>query len=210
MEIVSQGIVYILVMVVSSLIGWVAFRRLHVWLRKRAKVEVEIRHLRDEAVRRDLARFLERNKVVGDADIRQGFVFAPVPPEKLEPLAVALGNAVSILRTLPNLSADVLYVKKKDGSLSMIDLDLDHLIDAARVMQRVAEDHRKSRSLYKGITDDEIKAMVRAGLSQWLKDDGEFGDSNAVMQGLWDERPEFLMAMRVVELLYKVKGASNG
>ncbi len=97
-----------------------------------------------------------------------------------------------------------------DRFILLGDLDLDHLVDAARVMQRVAEDRRKSRSIYKGMTEDEMKSLTRAGLSQWLKDDGEFGHSNEVMQGIWDERPEFLMAMNVLDLAFKVKGASNG
>lgn len=209
MEMISQGVIYTVVAIVASLVGWVGFRRLHRWLHHRAVVEERLRHLKDENVRNELSGFLRKNMVFGDADIRQGIVFAPVPPERLEPLAVALGNAVGILRHLPNLAADVLYVKKKDGSLAMIDLDLDHLIDAARVMQRVAEDRRKSRSIYKGMTDEEMKSLTRAGLSQWLKDDGSFPESNEVMQGLWDERPEFLMAMNVLDLTFKVKGARN-
>lgn len=206
----TAWVLYALVALASTIIGVWAFRWLHRLLSKQVAAEERIRHLRDEKVRNELSGFLRKQMVIGDADIRQGIVFAPVPPERLEPLAIALGNAVGILRRLPNLAADVLYVRQKDGSLAMIDLDVDHLIDAARVMQRVAEDRRKSRSLYKGLTDDEMKAMVRAGMSQWLKDAGEFPESNEVMQGLWDERPEFLMALNVLDLLFKVKGASNG
>lgn len=211
MEIISwEAAIYTTVAIVSSLLGLVVVRRLDRWLKHRNAVQQRLRDLREQPTRQQLTAFLSKWNVVGDADIRQGMVFAPVPPERLEPLALALGNAVGLLRNLPNLAADVLYVRNKDGSLAMIDLDLDHLVDAARVMQRVAEDRRKSRSIYKGLTDDEMRSLTRAGLSQWLKDDGEFGHSNEVMQGLWDERPEFLMAMNVLDLTFRVKGASNG
>lgn len=205
----SALLLYTTVATIASLVGVWLFNRLRRALGRQAVAEIKLRHLKEESVRSELSGFLRKQMVVGDADIRQGIVFAPVPPERLEPLAIALGNAVGLLRHLPNLSADVLYVRKRDGSLAMIDLDLDHLIDAARVMQRVAEDRRKSRSIYKGLTDDEMKSLTRAGLSQWLKDAGDFPESNEVMQGLWDERPEFLMAMNVLDLTFKVKGARN-
>lgn len=209
MEMSSQIITYLLVMAASGFFGWIAFQRLHVYLRKQAKYEVRMRHLADEAVRKELTAFLQKQMVMGDADIRQGMVFAPVPPERLEPLAVALSNAISIIQTLANGSADSLYVRKRDGEFALIDLDLDHLIDAARVMQRVAEDRRKSRSIYKGMTDDEMTAMTRAGLSQAFKDEGDFEMSNTVMSGGWDEHPEFLRAMHVLDLVFKVKGSRH-
>lgn len=206
----TMWVLYTIVAIVSSIIGVWAFRWLHRLLRKQVVVEERIRHLRDEQVRSELSRFLRKNRVVGDADIRQGIVFAPVPPERLEPLAIALGNAVGLIRHLPNLAADVLYVRQKDGSLAMIDLDVDHLIDAARVMQRVVEDRKKSRSIYKGMTEDEMVSLTRAGLSQAFKDSGEFEMSNAVMQGGYDEHPEFQRTLRVLDLTFKVKGAGNG
>lgn len=209
METSSQIATYILVASSTSILLWIAFQRLHVYLHKQAKHEVRMRHLADEAVRKELTAFLQKQMVMGDADIRQGMVFAPVPPERLEPLAVALSNAVSIIQTLANGAADSLYVRRRDGEFALIDLDLDHLIDAARVMQRVAEDRRKSRSIYKGMTDDEMTAMTRAGLSQAFKDQGNFEMSNTVMSGKWDDHPEFHRAMHVLDLVFKVKGSRN-
>jgi hypothetical protein len=209
MEIIS---LYALVAIVASLLGWYGFR----WLRRKLQpipvAEEGERDLSDTHVRKGLTDFLARHKIVGDADIRNGFVLAPVPPERLEPLAIVLGNAAAFISRLRNPSASSIYIRDSVNDRFMLlgDLDLDHLVDASRVMQRVAEDRRKTRSLYKGLTDDEMRSMVRAGMSQWLKDDGEFGHSNEVMTGLWDERPEFLMALNVLDLLFKVKGASNG
>ncbi len=213
MEMISlETAIYLFVAIVSSLLGVIAVRRLDRWLKQRNAVQQRLRDLADQATRQELTGFLQKQQVVGDADIRNGFVLAPVPPEKLEPLAIVLGNAAAFISRLRNPAASSLYVRDSvnDRFILLGDLDLDHLVDAARVMQRVAEDRRKSRSIYKGMTEDEMKSLTRAGLSQWLKDDGEFGHSNEVMQGLWDERPEFLMAMNVLDLAFKVKGASNG
>lgn len=213
MEIISwEAAIYTTVAIVSSLLGLVVVRRLDRWLKHRNAVQQRLRDLKDQATRQELTAFLQKQQVVGDADIRNGFVLAPVPPDNLEPLAIVLGNAAAFIARLRNPAASSLYVRDSVSDRFMLlgDLDLDHLVDAARVMQRVAEDRRRSRSLYKGMTEDEMKALTRAGLSQWLKDDGEFGHSNEVMQGLWDERPEFLMAMNVLDLAFKVKGASNG
>lgn len=213
MEIISwEAAIYTTVAIVSSLLGLVVVRRLDRWLKHRNAVQQRLRDLKDQATRQELTGFLQKQQVVGDADIRNGFVLAPVPPENLEPLAIVLGNAAAFIARLRNPAASSLYVRDSVSDRFMLlgDLDLDHLVDAARVMQRVAEDRRRSRSLYKGMTEDEMKSLTRAGLSQWLKDDGEFGHSNEVMQGLWDERPEFLMAMNVLDLAFKVKGASNG
>lgn len=213
MEIISwEAAIYTTVAIVSSLLGVVAVRRLDRWLKHRNAVQQRLRDLKDQPTRQELTAFLQKQQVVGDADIRNGFVLAPVPPENLEPLAIVLGNAAAFIARLRNPAASSLYVRDSVSDRFMLlgDLDLDHLVDAARVMQRVAEDRRRSRSIYKGMTEDEMKALTRAGLSQWLKDDGEFGHSNEVMQGLWDERPEFLMAMNVLDLAFKVKGASNG
>lgn len=213
MEMISfETAIYLFVAIVSSLLGVLAVRRLDRWLKHRNVVQQRLRDLKDQATRQELTAFLQKQQVVGDADIRNGFVLAPVPPDNLEPLAIVLGNAAAFIARLRNPAASSLYVRDSVSDRFMLlgDLDLDHLVDAARVMQRVAEDRRRSRSLYKGMTEDEMKALTRAGLSQWLKDDGEFGHSNEVMQGLWDERPEFLMAMNVLDLAFKVKGASNG
>ena len=205
----TAWIIYVLVAIASSVIGVWAFNRLHRFLRHRAVVEEKLRLLKDETVRNELSGFLRKNMVIGDADIRQGIVFAPVPPERLEPIALALNNAAAMMHRMENRAADSLYIRLKDGSLALIDLDLDHLIDAARVMQRVAEDRRKSRSIYKGMTEDEMVSLTRAGLSQAFKDSGEFEMSNAVMQGGYDEHPEFQRTLRVLDLTFKVKGARN-
>lgn len=170
-----------------------------------------IRQLSDPAVRSELTAFLSKQGVVGDADIRAGLVHAPVPPERLDPLAVVLGNAASMLTRLQNPAGCSIYVRDSENDRFMLlgDLDLDVIHEAARVMSRVAEDRRKSRSLYKGMTDEEILGFTRAGLSQAFKAQGNFETANIVMSGGWDKHPEFQRASAVLGLLFRVKGARN-
>lgn len=211
MEMISTILIYGSVALTAIFAGVYGVRWIDRKMKGQVQAEERIRRLSEESVRAELSGFLRKQMVVGDADIRDGIVFAPVPAERLEPLAVVLGNAAAFLSRLRNPAASSLYVRDSVNDRFMLlgDLDLDHLVDAARVMQRVAEDRRKSRSIYKGMTEQEMKSLTRAGLSQWLKDDGSFPESNEVMQGLWDERPEFLMAMNALDLAFKVKGARN-
>lgn len=209
MEMISTITIYGSVALTAIFAGVYGVRWIDRKMRGPAQAEVRLRRLSEESVRNELSGFLRKQMVIGDADIRQGVVFAPVPAEKLEPLAMALGNAAAALARMENRAADSLYVRNKDGSLALIDLDLDHLVDAARVMQRVAEDRHKSRSIYKGLTEDEMKALTRAGLSQFFKDRGAFNMSNKVMSGEFDEDETFLAAMDVLDLTFKVKGARN-
>lgn len=200
---------YIAIAIVSSLAGLLAFYPIKRWLHRRAVVEVKLRHLKDHLVRSELSGFLRAQNVFGDADIRDGVVYAPVPADRLEPLAVVLGNAAAMLARFPNRAADSLYLRNADGSLILTGIDLDHLVDAARVMQRVAEDRRKTRSIYKGMTEEEMISLTRAGLSQAFKDEGEFEMSNKIMSGDYDNSPEFRRAMHVLDLTFRVKGARN-
>lgn len=172
------------------------------------KPKVEKREPRDLSAlqtRESLTRFLQQNSIYGNAEIRNGMVFAPVSPERLEPLAIVLNRADDMISMLRNPAADVLYVME-DGRPRLTGIDLSDVREAASVMRRVAEDRKKSRSLYKGHTDDELKAVVRAGLSQWHKDHGDFDYSNKVMAGDFDDDRSFAQAMAVLDLLFKVKG----
>lgn len=148
MEMISwETLIYIAVAVVSSIIGVVLFRRLDGWLRQRNAVEAQLRDLADHATRRELTEFLRQQQVIGDADIRNGIVFAPVPDDMVEPLAIVLGNAAAMIARLKNPAASSIYIRDSvnDRFLLLADLDIDHLLDAARVMQRVAEDNLKRR-----------------------------------------------------------------
>jgi len=204
MEMIS----YIVVGIASIIVGGHALLFLDRKLRT-IKPEVKTRPLTDPEVRSELSGFLRKHMVHGDADIRDGVVVSPVSPDRLSPLALTLGRASALLTTMSNRESDALYVRDGDRGYRLTGLDLSDVVEAASVIHRVAEDRHKSRSLYKGMTEEEVKRMTRAGLSQWLKDDGSFPESNEVMMGLWDNRPEFLMAQNVLNLAFSVKGARN-
>lgn len=210
---INEGIVYFIVAVAAIIAGTIVVRHIDKALRFKTgglvQPESFVLDLDDTRSRDSFEVMLRRIGFTGDADIRQGFVFPPVPPERVGLLAQMLMNAAAFIPAIQNRAADDLYVRTLDGSHRPIGVDLEMLIDAGRAMQRVVEDRKKSRSLYKGITDDEIKAVVRAGMAAYLKDDGSFPEAVEVGKGLWDSRPEFLMAQSVVELLYNTKGVRS-
>lgn len=158
--------------------------------------------------RKDLTAFLAAHGVHGDADIRNGEVYPPVDPSKLDPLAIRLRNAHAVISRLRNRNACSLYIMGSDGERPrLLDLDLHDIGEAASVMERVAADRRKSRALYRGMTQDEVTKLVRAGMSAFFKDDGNWGDANLAMEGSLDQSREFLIAREALELAFKVKGA---
>lgn len=159
--------------------------------------------------RTDLTAFLAAHGIHGDADIRDGKVYPPVDPTKLDPLALRLRNAHAVVGRLRNPNACSLYIMDSEGSRPMlVDLDLHDIGEAASVMERVAADRRKSRALYRGMTAEEVTKLVRAGMSAFFKDDGEWGDANLAMTGALDESREFKIAREALELAFKVKGAN--
>lgn len=169
------------------------------------------RMLKDREVMVDLTAFLRKQNVVGDADIRDGVVLPPVPPERLDPLSVVLANAAAFINRLRNPASCSLYVRDSvnDRFMLLPDLDLDHLLDASRVMQRVAEDRRRSRSIYKGFSDEEMLSLARAAISQWYKQQGNHDYAHKVMQGDFDNDQIIRQAIAVLDLTFKVKGARN-
>lgn len=172
-------------------------------------MESALRDLSDMQTRRDLTAFLKTQQVVGDADIREGEVYEPVPATRLDPLAMRLRNAHSVITRLRNRNACSLYILGSDDERPRaLDLDLMDIGEAASVMERVAADRRKSRALYRGMTDEEVTKFVRAGMSAFFKDDGEWGKAHEAMGGLLDKTPEFHCAREALELAFKVKAAN--
>lgn len=192
--------------------------RLYGWWRYRKAIKRRLAEiagpptLDNPDIQRRLTMFLAKHGISGDADIRDGKVYGNVPPARLQPLAVLLQNAFSMIVQTPNaVNGDLYYAVKNPGEGTGWSyrcaggVGVSDLGDAARVMQRVAEDHKKSRSLYKGMTDDEITSLVRAGMSFYYKDDGSFPESNAAAQGQLDGTPEFLIAAEVLKLAFQIK-----
>ena len=95
--------------------GWILYR---VWkhLRRAAPVEVEVRLLADSPVRMSLSDFLARHQIVGDANIRDGKVYAVVPPERLHPLVRLLRGSFSAMTQVPNaVNGDLYQAVKNPG-----------------------------------------------------------------------------------------------
>lgn len=212
---ISEVIIYSSVASAATAAGFMFMPRLDKAIRAKLgigvkePVEPEVADLSHHATRDKLNSSLERLGVIGDADIRQGKVFPAIPADRLHPLAVVLENAAAITRRLRNPAACSLYVRDSmnDRFMLLSELDLEHVMEAATVMRRVAEDRQKSRALYKGMTDDEIKSLVRAGMSFYYKDDGSFPESNAAASGALDGTPEFLIAREVLMLAFQIKRA---
>lgn len=103
------------------------------------------RDLTDYKVRDELTGFLRKQGVVGNADIRNGIVLSPITRDDVMPLATVLANAGSFMARLPNPAACSLYVRESQSGQMMLlsDLDLDHIVDAARVMQSIGKESRK-------------------------------------------------------------------
>jgi hypothetical protein len=162
-------------------------------------------------VRDRLQKFLRKHGITGSCDIREGWVFAPVPPERLEPLALMFLHTFSVIGQTPNaVNGNLYYAVKREGqgtgwSYHATDVTVEDLREAYTALSRVVEDRRKSRSLYKGLTDKELTSLVRTGLSCWYKDDGEFPDSVAAMQGTLDDSREFQIAKLTLELAFQIK-----
>lgn len=209
MEIISEIFIYAVVAIAAIIVGAWTVRRLDRILRK--QVQEEVRYLTDPDTRAGLTAFLQARMICGDADIRQGRVYPPVHPDKLEPLANVLGQAVSIIDRLKNPNSCSLYIRDSERDRWQIlgELDLLDIADAARVIQRVAEDRKKSRSLYKGLTAEETRSIVRIALQNFYKDREEYDQAELARTGKMDDSDEFYVAENALTLLYSVKGAAS-
>jgi hypothetical protein len=175
-------------------------------------VDLGPKDLSNPHIRERMTAFLHNHDIVGDADVRGGKFFPPVPPSKLEPLAIVMRRAWDQVMRLKNPASCSLYIRDSvnDRFMLLDELDVMDIGEILRVVERVAEDRRKSRSLYKGMTDDEIHSLVTASLSRWLKEHGEFEKAHAVMGG--DERDfvrDIAIATAALELAFQVKKAER-
>jgi len=163
--------------------------------------------LTDPRTRARLELFLSKHGIAGDADIRGGKVHPPVPADKLHPLATLFMTAYGRVQMQVNPNSCSLYWRDSaNDKFRLMEIDMDHLLEAGTILNRVAEDHRKSKSIYKGWQPEELRNLVRASLSQYYKSRQHFTDAHEIMEGRWDDHPEFQMVLAAVELIFKVKG----
>ena len=143
-----NAVIAILLMI-GFLIWWWWFGR---WLERRLAEntpEPDFRDLADLQTRDGLSSFLRKNNICGSAEIRDGQVFQPVPLEKLHPLIAVLDQAAFLLGRMPNMAADVLYVRNRDGSYALTGIDLSDIREAATLLRQVAEERQKEKQTMK-------------------------------------------------------------
>lgn len=173
-------------------------------------VDTGPKDLADAHIRERMTAFLATHGITGDADVRGGRFFAPVPVSKLEPLAIVMRKAWDRVQRLKNPQACSLYIRDSynDRFMLLDELDVSDIGEILRVIERVAADRKKSRSLYKGMTDDEIRSLVISAACRWLKDHGEF---DAAIQLATGEYKGYLrdiaIATAALELAFQIKRA---
>lgn len=214
---ISEIVIYSSVASAATAAGFIGMPYIHRAIRAKrtpATVPPEIgpKDLSNPHIRERMTVFLATHEIVGDADVRGGRFFPPVPVSKLEPLALVMRQAWERVQRMKNPAACSLYIRDSENDRFMLldELDVQDIGEILRVIERVAEDRRKSRSLYKGMTDDEIHALVIAALSRWLKEHGEFEMANTIMGG--DERlfiRDIAVATAALELAFQVKKAER-
>lgn len=131
-------VIYTLVAVASIIIGLYGLNWIDKYIRK--PVIQGTRDLADPNVRAQLEAFLARHMIVGEADIRHGCVSPPAYTLDHHGLATVLEDAAARLHRMKNPASCSLYVRDsvEDRWYILGELDLDHLVEAARILRRVA------------------------------------------------------------------------
>lgn len=179
--------------------------------------EIDLKHA---SVRERLSRAISGIGITGDANIRGGFVVETIRPELLDPSLSAMRVAVAALLAKVTIKRtigkDLYYLAPTENPLPgapeseprLADIQVDDLTALIAVVERVAEERKRSRSLYRGMTEDEITALARTALRAYYTDDGEFGDANAVTTGALDKTRDMAICRSLIETVFLVKGAS--
>lgn len=126
--------------------------------------------------------------VVGDANIRNGKSVPTVRPT-----------------ALPELARELRWLaeRRRGNDYILTDRHQKALSDAATAIERVAEDRKRSRSLYKGLTDDELTAIARSAMERvfpLLREE--------IRAGKQDDHKCAQVGRAAVEQLFSIKGAS--
>lgn len=137
-------LIYACVAVAAALAGTLLLAAMHLYVFRKQPPDFEDDErgmdLSDPLARQRLQQVIEKYGIEGDADIRSGIVLPPVPLEQAQPLAIVLDNAAGMISRLRNPAASSLYVRDSinDRFMLLVDLDLDHLREAAQIMREIA------------------------------------------------------------------------
>lgn len=129
---------------------------------------------------------LYEGHVIGDANIRNGKSVPTVRPT-----------------ALPELARELRWLaeRRRGNDYILTDRHQKALSDAATAIERVAEDRKRSRSLYKGLTDDELTAIARSAMERvfpLLREE--------IRAGRQDDHNCAKTARAAVEQLFSIKG----
>lgn len=165
--------------------------------------------------RERLTRFFKAQGITGDANIRQGVVVETIQPNDIQDRLDEVRRAASTL--LGHVSRgkmqgkDLFYAVKVENPIPgyptvqyrLADINLDQIASLVVMGERVAEDRRRSRSLYKGLTDDQLTTIGRTALAQVFPQCKE-----GIRLGESDDTDHMKVAKVAVEILFQTKGAS--
>lgn len=176
-----------------------------------------IRDLNEHRTRENLERFLNNLRIIGDANIRDGRVCEVVPSATLDQCVRQLRLKLNALRRridVGQMRGTDLYYTYDLGThneYGMADIQIENIEALVGVGERVVEDRRRSRSLYKGHTEEELIAIVRVGMERYWRDaDGDFWEeADAALQGRMDNTREAEVALHVLRQLFEIKGAAE-
>lgn len=167
----------------------------------------------------DLDRHLHRHRlqllfdqygVTGSMNVRDGLICPVVPGDQLSPLAKRLRNSAVRLRTLTKGDPHLFYTK--DGMYGLADLTVMEVEQAATVIERVAEDRKASRKLYRGFGTEEQVQMARVAVASYIRntEDSQPGAaltlSNEIRDGKHDDHPFMQVGIAVVGQILQIKG----
>ncbi len=169
---------------------------------------VKITHsLADLPTRERLEQLFVRIGLKGDGYIRDGKVSIAPSADQLPTLAAMLHTVLATANTTRDKN---LYLKVNDDpqSLAATDLDLDIVCDLLNLVERTWEDRQKSRSMYRGITDEEITNMSRAAMANHYSRAGNAGKARMSLDGDYDHSETFAMVTNGIKIFMQIKGAN--
>ncbi len=164
-------------------------------------------------VRDRLTRYLKTLGVTGDANIRHGIVIETLSPREIADISHSLRIRTHSLLGVQGrgqMQGKDLYYKRVTPTedprieFSLADVSTDDLATLAILAERVAEDRRRSRSLYKGLSDDEMTTLARSAMAEVKPD-----HAAAIRAGEFDQSSAYRVATTAIGLLFSIKGAGE-
>lgn len=155
--------------------------------------------------------------ITGNANIRVGRLQPVVNADRLPPLALRLRNAANFMTMTRHVGDELYTLMQNPGAEphpAPVNLTSRDLVNAAGIIERIVEDRKASRSIYKGMTDDEMKAMAQSAVHHVLRTSPTAKATYDMLrlQLMVDEeqaREVFVcVALETLEMVFRVKASS--